>query len=179
MTDSADYAIYSEYSHGTSAMALDEPPEAVDGWNVRRFNTVEVQQGERIRLDQETGTVLLAPGTYHVSATSIVDYDPGTATGDARASLKTGGRAIAGYCRLRYRDTPAGCADDEAIAVGTVNYANWAVPSLVETYLTLAEETGIILEHQAGRESPNDVYLQIYSSDSPWHVFARISIRRL
>lgn len=56
--------VYSEFSPRTKPMQ----PEA----NIWMFNTVEVESGDSIRLDQSAGVITLGKGTYHILATSIV-----------------------------------------------------------------------------------------------------------
>ena len=87
----------------------------------------------------------------------------------------TKSRPNGGYCRVRYaRDT--NCKNEQAIVVGTISNANM-VPSLFETYLKVAYQTDIVLEHQVG-DLVTGIYLQDNSVNSSWHVFARIAIRR-
>jgi hypothetical protein len=144
-------------------------PEA----NTRLFNRVEAQSGDSIKLDKSTGVVTLKPGTYHITATSIVTYyDPATDT-DGRVTNQA--RSWGGYSRLRYRDKPA--RQDKAIAIGTISSANM-LPSTIDTYLKVDKEAEIMLDHQSGAHVEG-LYLQVAVGGSADHVFARISILRL
>jgi hypothetical protein len=154
-------------------MAVDEslPPRA-RGWNVRVFNRTEAEKGRSIRLEKGTGVVTLGPGLYHVTASSLVTYDDLAAKG----KVTTDAEPYGGYCRLRFAKD-AGCDNEQAICVGTMSTANM-LPSLIDTYLEVTEEVGIVLEHQIGNNVAH-VYLQGIWEDSSWHVFARIAIHRM
>jgi hypothetical protein len=162
---SHEFAVYSEYSDSNKPMQ----PEA----NPRVFNRVEVQSGECIGLDQNTGVVTLRPGAYHITASSLVTpYYPAT---DIDGRVTDDPRPLGAYCRLRYRDKPN--REDTPIAIGTVSTINM-LPSLIDTYLQVDHDAEIVLDHQAGADVEN-LYLQVTVGDSSWHVFARISIHRL
>ena len=160
-----DCAVFSEYSDSDKPMA--------PGANTRVFNRVEVESAGGIRLEEGTGVITLPPGTYHVTASSIITpYDPGTDV-DGRVSPQA--RPYGGYCRLRYRDRPA--REDTPIALGTISNANM-IPSLIDTFLRADRPVEIVLDHQAG-EQVEGLYLQVAVTGSSWHVFARIAIQRL
>jgi hypothetical protein len=107
-----EFAVYSEYSDS------DKPMQP--GANTRVFNTIEVPSGGSIKLDKNTGVITLAPGTYHITASSIVTpYDPAVDT-DGRVTNQA--RPFGGYCRLRYSDKPE--RDDPPIAIGTISNVN-------------------------------------------------------
>ncbi|HEX4497426.1 MAG TPA: hypothetical protein VIE43_17265 [Thermoanaerobaculia bacterium] len=160
-----DFAVYSEYSDS------DKPMQA--GANTRVFNRVEVESGHSISLDKTTGVVTLKPGTYHITASSIVTFfDPAT---DTDGKVTNQARSWGGYCRLRYKDKPA--REDPPIQFGTVNSANM-LPSLIDTYLKVDKTAEIMLDHQAG-EKVEGLYLQVTVGGSAAHIFARISIERL
>lgn len=160
-----EYAVYSEYSDS------DKPMQP--GANTRAFNRTEVESGNSIKLDKSTGVVTLKPGTYHITASSIVTYyDPKTDTDGRVTNLA---RSWGGYSRLRYRDKPA--REDKPIQVGTISSANM-LPSLIDTYLKVDKDAEIVLEHQAG-EKVEGLYLQVTVGGSADHIFARISIQRL
>ncbi|MEP7220400.1 MAG: hypothetical protein ABI876_15860 [Bacteroidota bacterium] len=167
-----DIAIYAEYSDRSKPMVHNQPP--LGDWNVRVFNRIEVQGGENIRLVKRTGAVILKPGLYQITASSLVTYyDPNDPD---QKTVLTRLRPFGGYCRLRYLED-AGCLNEQAIAIGTISTANMS-PSLIDTWLLVKEESSIVLEHQVGANVEN-LYLQIYVVNSTWHVFARISIRRV
>jgi hypothetical protein len=160
-----DCAVFSEYSDS------DKPMQP--GANTRVFNRVEVESAGGIRLNEETGTVSLAPGTYHVTASSIVTpYYPET---DVDGRVTPQARPYGGYCRLRYLDKPA--REDTPIALGTISNVNM-IPSLVDTFLRADHPVEIVLDHQAG-DDVEGLYLQVAVTGSSWHVFARIAIQRL
>jgi hypothetical protein len=160
-----EFAVYSEYSDS------DKPMQP--GANTRVFNTIEVPSGGSIKLDKNTGVITLAPGTYHITASSIVTpYDPAVDT-DGRVTNQA--RPFGGYCRLRYSDKPE--RDDPPIAIGTISNVNMLV-SLIDTYLRVDSEAEIVLDHQVG-DIIDGLYLQVAVGGSSWHVFARISILRL
>ncbi len=167
------FAVYAEHSDAKKPMVVDEtlPPRA-RGWNVRVFNRTEAEKGRAIRLEKGTGVVTLGAGLYHVTASSLVTYDDLA----ARGKVTTDAEPYGGYCRLRYAGD-AGCDNEQAICVGTMSTANM-LPSLIDTYLEVTEEVGIVLEHQIGSDVAH-VYLQGIWEDSSWHVFARIAIHRM
>lgn len=161
-----EIAIYAEHSDSMKPMTLDPTlPELQQGWNVRVFNRTEFHRANAIHLEQGTGVVTLGPGLHHITAISIVTYkDPAKPV------------PFVGYCRLRYADNPA-CVNEEAIAIGTMSTANMT-PSTIDTYFQVNEPVRIVLEHQVGNKV-DDIYLQGTWVNSSWHVFARISIRRV
>ena len=160
------FAVYAEHSDADKPMAT--------GWNVRVFNRTEVQHDAGIRLEADTGTVELSPGAYHVTAVSAVTYvDPG-APDPTTVPMKPA--PFGGYCRLRHLEDE-GCQNEQAIAIGTISNADM-LPSLIDTCLVAEEGARIVLEHQVGT-NVDGIYLQVNAGGSTWHVFARISIRRL
>lgn len=162
---SHDCAVFAEWSDSDKPMV----PEA----NIRVFNRVEVPSAGSIRLNEQTGGVTLSPGTYHITASSIVTpYYPETDT-DGRVTPQP--RPYGGYARLRYSDKPA--REDTPIALGTISNVNM-LPSLIDTYLHVDDEVEIMLDHQVGADVEG-LYLQVAVTGSSWHVFARISIHRL
>ncbi len=172
-----DVAVFAEHSDSNKPMTAQSG--AFAGWNPRVFNRTEVAPvSAAIRLEPETGTVVLRRGFYHLQAVSMVSYfDP-----------KLGGvpvvnPALGGYCRLRDAARP-GCAspelcgNEDAVAIGTMSTAN-LLPSFIDAYLRVdAAEARLVLEHQVGAEVEN-VLLQLYVVNSTWHVMARLSITRL
>jgi hypothetical protein len=161
-----ELAVYSEYSDSDKPMKSEA--------NARVFNRVEVQSGDSIRLDLKTGVVTLRPGTYHITATSILTpYDPKIDV-DGRVSPQS--RPWGAYARLRYLDKPK--REDTPIAIGTMSDVNM-IPSTIDTFLTVKDKDAeLVLDHQAGADVTG-LYLQVRVGDSSWHVFARISIERL
>jgi hypothetical protein len=167
------FAVFAEHSDSKKPMVLDATQEPrSQGWNVRVFNRTEALKGTSIRLEPGTGVVRLAAGLYRVSATSLVTYDDMAADG----KVTTDAEPLGGYCRLR-RAADVGCDNEQAIAVGTMSSANM-LPSMIETYVDLAEETAVVLEHQVGNRLDH-LYLQGVWEKSSWHVFARIAIQKL
>ena len=187
-----DIAVYAEHSKSK------KPLQA--GWNTRVFNKVENQIGSQISLDTISGIITLEKGTYHITGNSAVTYNdsiPDLSSGNAGQPTKPVPNA--GYARLIDINKKAG-KNDDAFVVGTLSNANM-LPSFIDTYLVVKDKTEIILEHQAGFDShegmnlpPKEhsdedsdstksivdgIYLQDNVLNSPWHVFARIAIRRL
>jgi hypothetical protein len=161
-----EIAVYAEYSDSMKPMTIDTTlPKQQQGWNIRVFNRTEVRRANAIHLEQDTGVVTLGPGLYHITASSIVTY------GDPKTIVP-----FVGYCRLRHANTPA-CLNEEAIAIGTMSTANM-IPSMIDTYFEVDDHARVVLEHQIGNNVA-DVYLQGTWESSSWHVFARISIRRV
>lgn len=169
-----DYAVFTEFSPET------KPVKA--GWNTRVFTDTDIRKGNAIQCDFATGVVTLAPGLYHITGVSMVAYfnpePPEMTTIRAPAS--------AGYCRLRTFDPnfvpPSGLRgiandDPSIICVGSPSTAN-LTPSLIDTYCEVERTTQIILEHQSGSK-PDQIYLRVYSENSKWHAFARLTIRRI
>jgi hypothetical protein len=161
------YAVFAEHSPETKRV---QP-----GMNTRVFNRTEAQSPDKtIQRDEETGVITLPPGTYHIIGFSTTVYSPGGEPPEmvaTQAPFSNGG-----YCRLR-REEESATNHDAGFAYGSICTAN-AVPSLIETYFTTANEARIVMEHQSGSD-PKDIYMQVYSNNSSLHVFARISIRRL
>jgi hypothetical protein len=162
-----EFAVYAEYS--------DSDKQMVQGWNVRVFNRTEVQHAAGISLEAETGIVQLAPGAYHVTASSIVAYISGEGANPATVPMSL--TPFGGYCRLRNADDDAESPNDQALAIGTISNADM-LPSLIDTYLLVEQEVRVVLEHQVGDDT-DGIYLQVNAGGSSWHVFARMSIRRL
>lgn len=171
-----EYAVYAEYSLSNKPM--------VAGWNTRVFNTREVQEGQSISLDDQTGVVTLKAGRYHITASSLVNlYDMAHLT-----TIPMSMAPPAGYARLRYLEdalppdvipTPEVINDSnkKALSVGTGSNAN-GIPSFMETFLKVDTEAKLVVEHQIG-DDVKDIYLQVNGNGSVWHINARISIRRL
>lgn len=172
-----DVAVFAEHSDSNKPMVAQSGSFA--GWNARVFNRTEVAPvSAAIRLEPESGTVVLRRGFYHLQAVSMVTYfDP-----------KLGGvpvvsPAFGGYCRLRDAARPGcesaeRCGNEDAVAIGTMSTAN-LLPSSIDTYLRVdSPEAQLVLEHQVGAEVEN-VLLQLYVVESTWHVMARLAITRL
>jgi hypothetical protein len=164
----ADIAVYAEHSDAQKPMGK--------MWCPRIFNRTEVQEGSSIRFEEKTGVVTLAPGVYHITGSSQVPYNDNTFH-PAEPGWNTKPTPNGGYCRLRYAADPADSGNEKAIVVGTISSAN-LLPSLIDTYLDVPSETGIVLEHQVG-DRVDGIYLQDNTQNSPWHVFARIAILRV
>ncbi len=166
MSDAPCYAVFSEFSPTLKPMR--------PGMNTRVFNHVDAHSPDSaIDLDESTGIITLAPGTYHITGFSTTIYYTGE---EPAGMVEPRSPANGGYCRLRRADEDA--EDRNAgFVFGSVCTAN-GLPSLVETYFTTAEEARIVMEHQCGSDV-EDIYLQVYSDGSSKHVFARLSIRRL
>jgi hypothetical protein len=170
MSDAPCYAVFSEFSPTLKPMR--------PGMNTRVFNHVDARSPDgAIELDESTGVITLPPGTYHITGFSSTVYYTGE---EPPEMVEPRSPANGGYCRLRRRETeedPEKEDRDAGFVFGSISTAN-AIPSLVETYFTTAEEAHIVMEHQCGSDV-KDVYLQVFSGGSSAHVFARLSIRRL
>ncbi len=166
----ADFAVYAEHSDSMKKL---EP-----GWNARVFNRIESEEGSNIRADvqNKTGIITLGPGVYHLTGFSSVTYndlDPHP-SGDGWPTKQ---RPNAGYCRLRYTKD-VDCPNELAIVIGSISNANM-VASMFDTYLDVPHRADLVLEHQAGFSDVAEIYLQDNSAKSSWHVFSRITIRRV
>ncbi|MDB4916782.1 MAG: hypothetical protein JWM95_4426 [Gemmatimonadetes bacterium] len=168
MTLPLELAVYAEHSPDMKAL---QP-----GWNARVFNKTEVEEGSSIRFNATTGVISLSAGVYHISGSSSITYNDLAEHPDGQG-WNTKVRPNGAYCRLRYAKD-VDCPNEDAIVIGTIGNANM-VPSLIETYLDVPRFTEIVLEHQAGFEGVDGIYLHDNSAKSTWHVFARISIRRI
>jgi hypothetical protein len=166
MPDAPCYAVFSEYSPTLKPMR--------PGMNTRVFNHVDARSPEgAIELDESTGVITLPSGTYHITGFSTTVYYTGE---EPPEMVEPRSPANGGYCRLRRAEEDPEDRD-AGFVFGSISTAN-AIPSLVETYFTTAEEARIVMEHQCGSDV-KDVYLQVYSGGSSAHVFARLGIRRL
>ena len=168
-----DYAVFTEFSPKSKLLK--------GGWNTRVFTNTDSRNGKAIQCDFATGIVTVAPGTYHISGMSIVNYNSG---GEPPEMATVRAPASAGYCRLRLvgstQVNPDSIKNEDPSVkcIGSGATANM-IPSLFETYLTTtAPQTRMLLEHQAG-SNPQQVYLRVYIQNSKWHVMARIAIRRV
>jgi hypothetical protein len=174
-TNGPQLAVYAEHSDSKKPMTLNESlPPRDRGWNLRVFNRTEVEKGTSIRRENGTGVVILRPGLYHITTSSLVTYDDLAPQGRVTTDV----HPYAGYSRLRYA-ADVGCGNEKAIAIGTIGTANM-VPSLIDTYLEVEDgaTARIVLEHQVGNDVSH-LYLQGIWESSSWHVFARISIHRV
>ena len=140
------------------------------GMNVRVFNKEQLKMGTDITWN-DTGTVTLAAGTYHVSAFSLL-----TNMGSERRSLP-------GYCVL-YKVAEG--KNDDNLATGTMMNAVYNTPSFINTFLDLSETTNVQIQHQIGATDQHvkDIYLQVKAGEdsentSLNHVFATLTIQQL
>lgn len=171
-----DYAIFTELSPDSKPMKA--------GWNTRVFTDTQVKKGEGIQCDFATGLITLAPGTYHITGSSLVTYNSG-AEPPEMATMRI--PASAGYSRLRVyvpglTTSPGSLrgienSDPSVICLGTPSTANMG-NSLVETYYTTDKPAQILFEHQSG-SNPDHIFLRVFTENSKWHLFARICIRRM
>ena len=133
--------------------------------------------------DFVTGIITWAPGTYHCTGVSVVAYRSG---GGPAEMTTVRAPASAGYCRLRtvgpsrvlnpgMRDVDN--ADPSVICIGSPSTANLTA-SVFEAYLETDKTVEMVLEHQSG-SNPEQIYLRVYTQNSPWHAMARISIRTM
>jgi hypothetical protein len=176
MSSASDYAVFTELSPASKP--------AKPGWNRRIFTDTDVHKGSAIQCDFTTGIVTLAPGAYHVSGLSSVAY---FTEDDPPETIVSRSPTSAGYCRLRRFDpdvagNPANMrelpnSDPSVICIGSPGTAN-LVPSVFETFYETDKPAQLVLEHQSGSK-PDQIYLRVFVGNSKWHLFARISIRRL
>lgn len=170
------YAVFSEMSPESKPLKA--------GWNRRMFTDTEARLGEDIQYDAQTGLITLAPGTYLLTGFSMVAYNTG---GEPREMVTIRTPAAGGYSRLRIFDpnTPEVVpglrgienSDPRVICVGSGCSAN-VTPSLVETIFKTDKPVQILLEHQNGSD-PQGIFLRVFTENSKWHVFARLTIRKL
>jgi hypothetical protein len=170
-----EYAVFTEFSPESKLLKA--------GWNTRVFTHTDARRGSGIQCDFATGIITLAPGSYHFSGVSIVAYMSG---GEPAEMTTVRAPASAGYCRLRtlgpnrvlnpgMRDVDN--ADPSVICIGSPGTANLTA-SLFEAYLETDKTVEVVLEHQSG-SNPENIYLRVFTQNSPWHAMARISIRNL
>jgi hypothetical protein len=169
------HAIFTEFSPESKLLKA--------GWNTRVFTHTDARRGNGIQCDFVTGIITLAPGSYHFTGVSLVAYNSG---GEPAEMTTVRAPASAGYCRLRtlgpkhvlnpgMRDVDN--ADPSVICVGSPGTANLTA-SLFEAYLETDKTVEMVLEHQSG-SNPEQIYLRVYTQNSPWHAMARISIRTM
>ena len=143
----------------------------------------DARRGNGIQCDFVTGIITLAPGSYHFTGVSVVAYMSG---GEPAEMTTVRAPASAGYCRLRtvgpsrvlnpgMRDVDN--ADPSVICIGSPSTANLTA-SLFEAYMETDKTVEIVLEHQSG-SNPEQIYLRVFTQNSPWHAMARISIRNV
>jgi hypothetical protein len=91
MSDAPCYAVFSEFSPTLKPM---QP-----GMNTRVFNHVDAHSSDgAIDLDESTGVITLAPGTYHMTGFSTTIYYTGK---EPPGTVEPRSPANGGYCRLR------------------------------------------------------------------------------
>jgi hypothetical protein len=168
-----EHAIFTEFSPESKLLKA--------GWNTRVFTHTDARRGNGIQCDFATGIITLAPGSYHFSGVSMVAYMSG---GEPAEMTTVRAPASAGYCRLRtvgpnrvlnpgMRDVDN--ADASVICIGSPGTANLTA-SVFEAYRETDKTVDAVLEHQSG-SNPEQIYLRVFTQNSPWHAMARISIR--
>ncbi|MCY1022926.1 hypothetical protein [Pyxidicoccus sp. MSG2] len=172
------FAVFAEDSPETKYMPA-------GGMQPRVFTRVEARSPDNsIQLDLETGFITLPPGTYHITGFSTTAFlyprDNPEEIAKLDGMVQNKQLANGGYCRLRLAGgIPEQISNDDAIAVGSISSANM-IPSLIETWFTTNVDAQIVMEHQSGRtDQTADVVLRANPNDSPWHIFARLSISRV
>ena len=147
-----------------------------NGLNRRVFNVAEACYGNDIRLEKD-GSIILLPGSYHISGFSIVSMQTTFAP-----PVPKHDNNYPGYCLLyrkqNEKDDPLG----NNIGIGSPSTALDTCPSLFDLIFTCHEKTAICVGHQSGEELNGEVYLSVYEVKgipSEYHVFARIGISRL
>src|SRR3954469_14169197 len=122
----------------------------------------------------------LGTGLLSLHGVSMVAYMSG---GEPAEMTTVRAPASAGYWRLRtvgpnrvlnpgMRDVDN--ADPSVICIGSPSTANLTA-SLFEAYLETDKTVEMVLEHQSG-SNPEQIYLRVFTQNSPWHAMARISI---
>ena len=130
--------------------------------------------------------------------TVLVELDVETAlsrVGDKRDRIERAGAAFWPVVAEAYRELAArfperyvvvdgrlavdviNASNAKALSVGTGSDAN-ALPSFMETFLKVEDQAKLVVEHQVG-DQVKDLFLQVNSNGSIWHINARIAIRRL
>lgn len=171
----AEYAIFTEFSPDSKLLK--------GGWNTRVFTDTDTRRGSGIQCDFATGIITLAPGAYSIAGLSTVGYYTG---GEPAEMTTVRAPASAGYARLRTLGANAlmnpgmrdiDNADPSILCIGSTCTANLA-SSLVEAHYETDKTARILLEHQSGN-SPEQIYLRVFTQNSRWHAMARLNIRRL
>ena len=126
----------------------------------------------------------LAPGAYHISGLSMVAY---FTKDDPPETIVARSPASAGYCRLRSFNSGAGVdpatlrelpnSDPRIICIGSPSTANLC-PACSKPTSKPTSRWQTLVEHQSGSQ-PEQIYLRVFTQNSKWHAFARISIRRI
>jgi len=164
------YAIYAEYARKENKIMK-------DSLNRRVFDSVEVQSGKDIKLEED-GSITLEPGTYRLTGFSMVTMQ---STMQAPA-VPADGFNYPGYCMLYPTKYEKDSALIKNIGLGSPCPALNTTPSIFDAVYHTKEKVNISLGHQAGSSLKDTVYLSIYSVDgtaSPYHGCARISITKL
>lgn len=148
-----EFAVYSEYSNQSASL---QP-----GTNIRRFTHVDSEQGDSISLMPETGVIRLKQGLYHITASAATGIDGANSNQEA-------------YCQLSYACQIK--AQQGPISIGSQAVPDM-IPSLVDTFLRVDDDTSIVLEYQIDQSTAKET-LQV-NSDSKLQVFSRISILKM
>jgi hypothetical protein len=161
------FAIYAEFAKSNLLMK--------NGLNRRVFNTVEAQYGHDIHLEDD-GSIMLHPGSYHITGFSIVTMQDTYAP-----AVPKHNNNYPGYCLLYKADYETNNPLGHNICIGSPGAALDTTPSLFDLVFTCDQPTLICVGHQAGEELNNEVFLtvnEVQGTKSDFHVFARITISR-
>lgn len=153
-----EFAVYSEYSSHTTSIS--------PGANVRVFNHIDNEQGDSIKLSQDTGVINLKKGLYHITASATSCFEQVNAT----PFVKDNNEA---HCQLSYA---AGEQGKEPICVGNLVAADMT-PSLIDTYLKVEDSASIVLEYKNGTQEAEVVSTN--DNASGLRIFSRISILKM
>ncbi|MAC45390.1 MAG: hypothetical protein CMI12_00860 [Oceanospirillum sp.] len=149
-----EFAVYSEYSNQKASLQ--------QGANIRKFTHVDSEQGDSITLMPETGVIRLKQGLYHITASAATGVD------GAEANTHEA------YCQLSYACQTK--AQQGPISIGSQAVPDM-IPSLVDTFLRVDDDTGIVLEYQVDHSGEKASTLA--ENDTNLQVFSRISILKM
>jgi hypothetical protein len=166
------YAIYAEYAHNSNKLMQPD-------LNRRVFDSVEVQSGTDIKLEQD-GSITLEPGTYRITGFSMVTMQDSLSPPVLKNNNTYPGYAL--VYPLQYEDSAMMPLLHHAIGIGCLSIPYYSTSSLFDCVYTCREKTTICVGHQSGHDLHDEVYLSVYEVDgvkSDFHVCARIAIDKI
>lgn len=157
------YAVFTDFAKERITMK--------GGTNVRKFNDVKQHGGDFISYDSNTGYVLLAPGTYHITGYSITTFGY-LLSKEKQAAV----HSAPGYAFLW--DVEA----NKIALTGSMQDPMYALTSQLDNVLEVTTPTHFFLGHQNGdADLVAGVVMDDYDASvttSTNHIFGQLIIER-